>query len=202
MGLVVVLLMAPWAVRNARVYGVVLPTTSASTLPAIQGETIVRGLPFPAWTIPQLADLAPFGYDDHRFAVESVARIAAGIPRATAGEVLAAQIARARMLAIALTSPFDFFSTPAAIPSVGFVMQAGLLLLALVGLWRRRGEPEALALVAGVPLYFAVVHWMVSILWSRYLYPAMPLLLVMAAAALVAPRERARAGSRGRARHA
>ncbi len=186
LGFAVALSMAPWVARNGRVYGVFMPTTSASMLPAIQGETIVRGLPFPAETIPQLADLAPYGNDDHRFAVESAARITAGTPRATLAEVLTAQRRKARMLGVALTSPFTFFSTAAPAVSASFAMQAGLLALALIGLWRRRREPEALLLLGGVPIYFAAVHWMVSILWSRYLYPAMPMVLMMAAAALVA----------------
>jgi hypothetical protein len=198
LGLVVALVMAPWVARNGRLYGVFMPTTSAPMLPAIQGETIVRGLPFPAETIPQLADLAPYGNDDHRFAVESAARIAARMPRATMAEVLAAQRVKARMLGVALTSPFTFFSTAAPVMSVSFAMQASLLALALIGLGRRRREPEMLALVGGVPIYFAAVHWMVSILWSRYLYPAMPMVLMMAAAGLVPPEEPARADRRPR----
>jgi 4-amino-4-deoxy-L-arabinose transferase-like glycosyltransferase len=200
LGIVAALLMVPWVARNARLYRVFMPTTSASALPPIQGETIVRKLAFPAETIPQLADLAPYGNDDHRFAVETAARIAAGMPPASAADAMAALLEKTRMLGEALTSPFTFFSNPAPVMSSPFLVQAVILLLALVGFWRHRRRAEAVALVGGVPVYFVVVHWMIAMLWSRYLYPAMPFMLVLAAAALVAPPGPPRAETRGKRR--
>jgi len=186
LGLAFVLLVAPWAARNQRRYGVLMPTTSAAALPIVQGRLIARGLPIPTGTIPQLADLSPFSYDDHAYAERTAARIAARIPPASPGEHVDAALRRLGMLSQALTSPFDFFSTPVPIASGWFAMQSALLALALLGLWRHRGDLKVVVLLGGVPVAFVVVHWLVSILWSRYLYPSMPMVLMLAGAGLVA----------------
>jgi hypothetical protein len=182
LGAVVAMLLAPWAIRNQRIYGAFLPASSAAALPMVQGRLIARGLPVPAETIPQLADLAPFDYDDHAYAERTAVALAAAIPPASAGDRLASAIRRLGMLAQAFTSPFTFFSLPVPVLSWGFAMQSGLLALAALGAWRRRRDRRALVLIAGVPVGFAIAYWWVAILWSRYLYPAMPLVLALAGA--------------------
>lgn len=201
LGLVVALLLAPWVARNGRIYGIVMPTTSAAALPPLQGETIVRGLPFPAETIPQLADIEAYGNDDHRFAEAVSARLRASMPPASPAAMVSAQLGKAKMLGEALTSPFTFFSTPVPVMSPEFVVQVVILLGALIGLWRHRRRPEVVALVGAIPAYFVVVHWLIAMMWSRYLYPTMPFLLLLAAAAMVAPAEKPRARSRRAAKH-
>jgi len=65
-------------------------------------------------------------------------------------------------------------------------MQAVLLTLALVGLWHHRRDGRAVMLLGGVAVCYVLPYWMVSNLWSRYVYPVMPLVLILAAGGCVA----------------
>ena len=120
------------------------------------------------------------------------------MPPASLAEVAAAQLERARMVGYALSSPFTFFSERFPVLSWQVAMQGAILGFALIGLWRHRRRPETMWLVAAVALYVVLVHWQVSMLFPRYLYPAMPLLLALAGAgieALLPGRRRQRLGS-------
>src|SRR5262245_48326784 len=136
----VVLVMAPWVIRNARLYGTFMPTTSAAALPMVQGEMMARDIQLPIDTIAQFAPLGLYGNDDHRYAVTVAARAAAAMPPLTRSDAVPAQLRRGRMLFIALTSPFGV--PDAHVPFLGRLMQIALLVLAGVGLWRRRGDIE------------------------------------------------------------
>lgn len=106
------------------------------------------------------------------------------------GDLARLQVARARMLGQALTTPFTFPGPPVPVRSWSFAMQSAILALALVGWWRRRADAPALLVLCGVFGLQVLAYWSVSNLWSRYLYPLMPLVLVLAAGgatALAAP---------------
>ena len=187
LGLVIAALVAPWWVRNHRIYGVFLPTITAAPLQAIQGELHVRGREFRYDTEAQYALPELTGNDDYRYAQTIAAQARELMPPPTASEWVGMQIVKARMLVAALTTPPNFFSYPAEASSPGFVMQAALLVLALFGLWRHRRDAEVVILLGGLAAYFATVHWALSMLWARYFYPVMPCLLALAAGGLVRP---------------
>jgi len=78
------------------------------------------------------------------------------------------------------------------VPIVGWrvAMQVVLLALACIGVWRQRRRADVVLLLAGVVVAIVAVHWQVSMLFPRYLYPVMPLVLMLAAAAFAVPPER------------
>ncbi|HKQ57340.1 MAG TPA: glycosyltransferase family 39 protein [Candidatus Eisenbacteria bacterium] len=193
--LVVAALIAPWVVRNQQRYAAFVPTTSATALAIVQGELKARGMFVPEVSA-QLADPARTGWNDHRYAEEVAARARALAPPLTAQARRRMEWTRLVMLGQALTTPFSFAGPPVPVTSPGFAMQAAILTLALVGLWRHRRDARVVILLGGIPLYFVAVHWAVWNLWSRYLYPVMPLLVVLAAAGMVALVSGARAARR------
>jgi hypothetical protein len=198
--LVIAALMAPWALRNQRLYGALLPTTSAAPLPPLQGELFVRGIYAPE-TFAQFADLTPDGHNDHRFAKRVSTEIRSALPPPTANDWLRYQRIRARMLLISLVTPFKFPETPASQMLWASALKVVMMALALVGMWRFRRDLALMALLVGVPAYFVGVHWWVANLWPRYVYPTMPLVLILAAGALVgwrrsSPKARARVTNR------
>ncbi len=185
-GLAFGLLISPWVIRNRRLYGAFVPTTSAASLPGIQGDLTLRGLPVPMAAYAQTARPGITGNDDHRYAEWIAAQVKANAPRMSAGDLVRLQLARARMLGQALTTPFTFSGPPVRVGSWPFAMQAVILALALVGLWNRRANGRPLMLLGGILSLHVLVYWSVSNLWSRYLYPLMPLVLVLAAGGCVA----------------
>ncbi|HYN63179.1 MAG TPA: glycosyltransferase family 39 protein, partial [Candidatus Limnocylindrales bacterium] len=184
LAMVVVALMAPWWMRNMRLYGVFMPTTSAAALPAAQGELILRRLPVPDESYAQSALPALTGYDDRVYATLVARQIRATMPPASPVDLAAARLSQLRMLGYALFSPFNFFSERYPMLSWQVAMQVAILAFGLVGLWRNRRRPEATWLVAAVAAYVVLVHWQLSMLLSRYLYPAMPLVLALAGAGI------------------
>jgi 4-amino-4-deoxy-L-arabinose transferase-like glycosyltransferase len=179
---VTVALLAPWWLRNARIYGVFMPTNSAAALPAIQGELMAHGLAVPDETYAQFALPALAGNDDHVYAEKVARRILEVSPLASRPGVAAGQLGRARMLGPALLSPFRFDSRPYPWTSWPVAMQSAILCLAAFAWWRHRRRLEVSWLVMGVALYILLVHWQVGLLTPRYLYPMMPLLLMLAGA--------------------
>jgi fatty acid desaturase len=180
---VIVALMAPWTLRNYRLYGAFLPITSAAKLPPLQGELFVRGIYAPE-TFAQFADLSADGFDDRRFAERVSAEVERALPPASPDDRLRFQRIRARMLAISLVTPFKFPETRATEMLWIATLNVALMLLALVGVWRFRRALPVMALFVGVPVYFVAVHWWVANLWPRYIYPTMPLVEILAAGAL------------------
>ena len=179
-------LLAPWWLRNAALYGVFMPTNSAAALPAIQGELMAHGLAVPDETYAQFALPALTGNDDHVYAEKVARQILRVSPLAARHEFAAGQIGRARMLGPALLSPFTFDSRAYPWASRQVAMQAAILCLAVFGWWRHRRRLEASWLIMGVALYILLVHWQVGFLTPRYLYPMMPLLLMLAGAGVTA----------------
>jgi len=175
-------LLAPWWIRNARIYGVFMPTGSAVALPAIQGELMAHGLAVPDETYAQWALPALTGNDDHVYAEKVARRILAVSPLTSEPGVAAGQLGRARMLGPALFSPFTFDSRSYPWASWQIAMQAAILGLAVFGWWRHRRRLEVSWLIAGAAAYVVLVHWQVGLLTPRYLYPMMPLLLTLAGA--------------------
>jgi len=147
----VAVLLAPWVVRNARVHHVFMPATAAAGFPGLQGDLALRGLPVPVVTYALLARPGLTGHDDHAYVQRIIGLVDAHMPRATAGDLVKLQFARARMLGQALTTPFTFPGPPVPVGSVPFVLQSALLALALVGLFRLRRVPRSLFLLAGSP---------------------------------------------------
>jgi 4-amino-4-deoxy-L-arabinose transferase-like glycosyltransferase len=74
---------------------------------------------------------------------------------------------------------------PRAVIYAGFLVQAALVALAVVGAWRLRRRPMMLALVAAPLVYLYVIHLPFH-LEPRYSVPVKPLLLVLAASGAVA----------------
>ena len=185
-GLTFALVMAPWVIRNGRVYGAFVPTTSAVGLPGIQGDLALRGLPVPMATYAQSARPWLTAYDDRRYAERIITQVRDHAPRMSGADVVRLQLARARMLGRALTTPFTFAGPPVSVRSLPFTMQAVLLALALVGLWHHRRDGRAVVLLGGAVVCYVLPYWMASNLWSRYVYPLMPLVLVLAAGGCVA----------------
>ena len=185
-GLVVAALMAPWWIRNARIYRDFVPTTSALALPMIQGEYILRGLPVPDLSNAQTAMPALAGNDDRAYAALVAARLRELLPPASFPDLAGAQLERARLLASALRTPFTFFSGRFRADEWPGAMQITLLLLALIGAGRHRRRPEAMWLTLGVIVCVMLVHWQMAMLFARYLYPAMPMMLALAGAGIVA----------------
>jgi hypothetical protein len=155
----------------------------------------VRGI-YLKETFAQYADLGLAGNDDHRFAIRVAALIRSLLPPASAGDQLRYQVHRLSLLARALATPFAFPETSVAEMPWGAALNLALVLLALAGWWLHRRDGPVAVLLGGVPLYFVVIHWAITSLWPRYLYPASPFALTLAAAALATwtrPRRRAAA---------
>jgi 4-amino-4-deoxy-L-arabinose transferase-like glycosyltransferase len=185
-GLVVAAFVAPWWIRNARIYRDFVPTTSAVALPMIQGEYILRGLAVPDLSNAQTARPALTGNDDRAYAALVAARLRELLPPASVPDLAGAQLERARLLAAALCTPFTFSNARFRADEWPGALQLTLLLLALSGAWRHRRRPEAMWLALGVIVCVILVHWQMAMLFARYLYPAMPMALALAGAGIVA----------------
>ena len=160
------LVMAPWWVRNARVYGRFVPTALWA------GASLYDGLG-PGAT----------GASDMRFLdrpefrpLDETTQDRALLARSR--EIVRADPARAVRLAwvksLRYWSPWPndrgFRSSPAAPPSA--LATVPLYALMLIGLWRLRAEPRAWALLAGPIVYFALIH-AVFVSSIRYRLPGM-----------------------------
>ena len=154
--LALVIALAPWVARNRHVYGVFMPTTRPM-LPAIRARPSFAACHFQRF-IPQLADLAPYGNDDHRFAVARIGRSqrACRAPRRRSSSRRSASGAHAGRPRVALRS-----SAPPRRYGASFAMQAGL--------WRSPSSDCVAAAASRKHLWWGradllvVVHWMVSI---------------------------------------
>jgi 4-amino-4-deoxy-L-arabinose transferase-like glycosyltransferase len=188
LGLATAAMLAPWWLRNQRIYGVFMLTTSASVLPRVQGELLVRRLPIPDQSYAQYALPALTANDDRLYAIGVAKRIHAIMPPSSAVDRSAAREERLRLLGRALTLPFTQNLDKPPILSWRVMMQVLILALAGLGVWRHRRRAEVLLLLAAVPAYIVLLHWEIAMLLPRYLYPAMPFLLILAGAAFGAPR--------------
>lgn len=181
-GAVALALLAPWAVRNAVVYRKFVPLTSASALSRAQGLTSTVAGYLPAETLAQLLPWRPHG-DDHRASLAIASDLMRRLPRVTLADRLGLNARSLQFAWTSATSPFVFAPTPFTWPSWQFAMQLVLLALAVAGVVARRREPWALGLAA-IPVTVLGAHMVSAVLIPRYLYPVMPLLIVLAAAAL------------------
>ena len=100
------------------------------------------------------------------------------------------------MLGWSLSTPYTFLTRADPVLGWRFMMQVAILTLAVVGVWRHRHRADAVLLLSGVVVCIVGVHWLVSMLFPRYIYPAMPLLLTLAAGALVRPGPEPKVGAR------
>lgn len=182
------LALVPWWIRNAHVTGHFVPTTLQV------GASLYDGLNPQATGASDMAFVEPIAADERRDASDVPLEVR--LDRRLRDEALAwARENPRRVLALASTkflrmwnvwpNEDEFRSWP--LRMAFFVTYTPLVLLALVGAWRYgRHWPLALAWVPAV--YFTLLH-MIFVSSLRYREPAMLALMVLAAAALVAPRE-------------
>jgi hypothetical protein len=182
-GLLIVALMAPWVVRNQRIYNEFVPLTSASSLASLITVTGAFGLPMPRGILAQ--DMERDKFENEReiakWATEAQARL-----KSQAGPAGVTNLRRFRAFVMTRSwlSPFTFFSQVTWWPDPRFMMQVVLLLLALAGVIAKRRSPEMWFFLLGVPVYFTIVH-MLTYVQSRYLYPGMQFVLALAAIGIV-----------------
>lgn len=186
---VALLLLAPWAVRNARIYRAFVPLTSASAVARLHGLAFVAHAAAPPGTLAQNLELAPYAGDDHAWSAAEARNAVASLPPLTPADRLGVSPRALRLVLFALTSPFSVLYVAFGVGSWEFAMQVGLLALAAGGIAERRRDPITLVFLAGVPAYFVIAHSLTAMVMSRYLYPAMPFLIVLAAVALTGAAE-------------
>lgn len=182
--LAVVLMLAPWWVRNAGIYGSFVPLTTAGSGAALGSmsdsylERLVPRTPYPSGLA---GDDRALG----RWWSEQASERLATLVRERPGDLVAS---RARGLWRALTAEWPDGARPEPLAGVypplsraWLALVHGLALVAVAAGRRRAG----ILLVASVPLYFIAVHLMTLVL-NRYLYPQLPFEAVLASFAAVA----------------
>lgn len=179
--LVATMCFAPWWYRNASIYEGFVPfntlTATSALVPTLETEAERERV---------LADLAgPHLMPEDELAYNE--RVAA-VARARLDEKLATDPAgyvwrKARALGISVLTyhpnPFGGFT---GVGGIVELTHLGLLGLAGIGWWRHRREPLALALLA-LPVALVLVH-APTLSFSRYFYPMMGFVTVMAGVGL------------------
>jgi hypothetical protein len=176
LGLVVV--MAPWWARNARIYGRFIPTalwTGASLYdglnPRATGASDMRFLEEPGiWALDELDQDA------------ELTRRALAFARENPGRALRLAVVKLGRF----WSPWpnaEGFRSP-AIAAASAIVVVPVFVCVAVGLWRRRGDARAWVLLAGPLLYFCALH-MAFASSMRYRIPAEVPAMGLAAVGLI-----------------
>lgn len=186
--LTVVLFFGPWWYRNSQIYGRFIPfntmTSSGSLVASFDDreelvevlESLDRGHVDP----PEDIEL------DRKMASVARTRTREALDTDPVGYVLR----RTRLVAVSFftyhPNPFGGFS---GMGGVTEALHLAVLALAAVGLWVHRSR-MAVWILAGLPLSLVAVH-AVTLVYSRYLFPMMPFMIVLAGLGLAAaaPRE-------------
>jgi 4-amino-4-deoxy-L-arabinose transferase-like glycosyltransferase len=188
-----VLALLPWAIRNQRVIGTPIPTTTNGGITFYDGfnplqlDKLSRGLTNGAGesdqsfvrSMPQLGEMNEVQRSDY---FESLAWRFIGEHPADSIKLATAKLLRT-WSPVPLSADFGrpLYKIIAAIYTVP------LFVLTIVGLWRGSlSRPVRIFLLAPA-VYFSIVH-MMSVGSLRYRIPVEPLLCVLAASALTTPR--------------
>ena len=183
--LVVVVAMAPWVARNHRVYGGFVPLSSAPSIGKMVRLNRGYWLGFPAPVLAQTMDLSKWGGNDHAFDAYLGWYVRKAMRTMSPEQHTQARRRFLRDLRVSLTSPFVFFSTPYNWPNWLYIVQVLLIGFAAVGVVASLRNPVALVFLLGVPLYLVVFQLLTYFVKSRYVYPAMPFIVALAAVGVV-----------------
>jgi 4-amino-4-deoxy-L-arabinose transferase-like glycosyltransferase len=148
-----VLIMAPWWIRNARTYGRFVPT--ALWLGASLYDGINPRATGASEMIPFLRDPEIWPLDEQDQDAE-LTRRAIAFARDEPGRVLELALIKVGRYWSPWTNAEGFRSWGLAV--VGAVVELPVLGLMALGLWRRRRDPRAWVLLAGPVLYFCALH--------------------------------------------
>jgi hypothetical protein len=148
-----VMVMGPWWIRNARVYGRFVPTA------LWMGASLYDGLNPDATgaseMIPFLRDPEIWPLDEQDQDAE-LTRRALTFARENPGRVLGLAMVKLGRYWSPWPHAAGFRSLGLAVASA--VVEGPILVLMALGLWDRRRDPRAWVLLAGPLLYFAVIH--------------------------------------------
>ena len=147
------LIMAPWWVRNARVYGRFVPT--ALWLGASLYDGLNPGADGSSDMLPFLRDPAIWPLDEQDQDAELTGR-AIAFARENPGRALGLAIAKLGRYWSPWPNAEGLRSW--AVAAAGAAVELPILGLMAVGLWVRRRDPRAWALLAGPILYFCALH--------------------------------------------
>jgi hypothetical protein len=176
-----VLALAPWWVRNARIYNAFVPfntmTASARLVPTLEtpaeSDEVYAGLSH--------GHLDPSEEIAHNHRVAEVAR--ARLRDKLASDPFGYIWRKVRLFGISVLTyhpnPFGGFGGWGGVVEV---IHLGLLGLSAIGWWHHRREPLALTLLA-LPVTLVLVH-APTLSFSRYFYPMMGFVVVMAGVSL------------------
>jgi 4-amino-4-deoxy-L-arabinose transferase-like glycosyltransferase len=184
-----VLIMAPWWVRNARIYGRFVPT--ALWLGASLYDGISPRATGASDMIPFLRDPEIWPLDEQDQDAE-LTRRAIAFARDNPGRVLELALVKLGRYWSPWPNAVGFRSWGVAV--AGAVVEVPILGLMALGLWDRRRDPRAWVLLAGPILYFCALH-AVFASSMRYRIPGeMPALGLAAIGCLSAGRGSLRVG--------
>ncbi|MHB1556782.1 MAG: phospholipid carrier-dependent glycosyltransferase [Isosphaeraceae bacterium] len=148
-----VAVMAPWWVRNARVYGRFVPT--ALWMGASLYDGLNPGADGSSEMLPFLRDPEIWPLDEQDQDAELTGR-AIAFARANPARVLELAAIKLGRYWSPWPNAEGFRSWPIAVASA--LVELPILALVAVGLWVRRGEARAWVILAGPLLYFCALH--------------------------------------------
>lgn len=178
----VVLILAPWWVRNYAIYHRFVPFNTSSANPLL----VSTYWPDPPPPDTSVWPVAPSG-DEFAMNAAWQARATERLLSQVASDPLRVVTTRAHMVYVAVSDPNRLMSlrwhqdptmTELAWDAFARVLHVLMLALALVGAWAGRRSANVL-LVASVPAYLLAINALVFAL-PRYLLPALPVVCVLA----------------------
>jgi hypothetical protein len=181
--------MAPWWIRNARIYGRFVPTAlwlGASLYDGVSPRATGASDMIPFLRDPEIWPL------DEQDQDAKLTRRAIAFARDEPGRVLELALIKMGRYWSPWPNAAEFRSWGLAI--AGAIVEVPILALMTLGLWDRRRDPRAWVLLAGPILYFCALH-AVFASSMRYRIPGeMPALGLTAIGCLAAGRGPVRAG--------
>lgn len=182
---VVVLILAPWWVRNASIYDAFVPfNTMTAPGSLVAANKTWDGLVADLDSLGKTGHIAPSEELQHNRDIAALARVRSREGWAEQG--LAYPIWRLRQVAISLLTyhpnPFGGFAGWGAVVEV---LHLAVLALAARGAWLWRRSP-AVWVLAALPIALTAMHT-ASLPLSRYFLPMMPLVIVLAALSQARP---------------
>jgi hypothetical protein len=172
-----VLVMSPWWIRNARIYGRFVPTA------LWMGASLYDGLNPRATGASDMKFLSDpeFNSLDETSQDAALTRRSLEFARSDPKRVLELAVIKFSRYWSPWPNANEYRAPVAAVASAILVLP--LYLLIMLGAWNRRHDLEALLLLLGPVLYFCAVHC-VFVSSIRYRIPAEPAAMVLAAIGL------------------